>query len=258
MFREDEHIEFKKTTAELAEAMCSISAILNKHGEGTLYFGVKNDGTPFPFTITDSTLRDVSRKVFEAIKPQIFPSIEVIKINETDVISVHFSGTDLPYSAYGKYYIRTADEDRELSPAELRKIMIGKEYEDNWENHTTEEKFDDVDEQTIQRFYRSATECGRLPDVGEDNSVLLNKMGLLNGDKLTNAGRCLFSKNKPIMLKLAVFATDHKTTFLDMAQIEGNIFQLIDAAMNILSAISVGGLTLVKMEFTAQKHQRFR
>jgi len=64
--------------------------------------------------------------------------------------------------------------------------------------------------------------------------VLLNKMGLLNGDKLTNAGRCLFSKNNPIMLKLAVFATDHKTTFLDMAQIEGNIFQLIDAAMNYI------------------------
>ncbi|MBQ2658766.1 MAG: putative DNA binding domain-containing protein [Erysipelotrichaceae bacterium] len=234
MFREDEHTEFKKTTAELTEAMCSISAILNKHGEGTLYFGVKNDGTPFPFTIADSTLRDVSRKVFEAIKPQIFPSIEVVKINETDVISVHFSGTDLPYSAYGKYYIRTADEDRELSPAELRRIMIGKEYEDNWENHTTTEALEDVDEQTIQRFYRSATECGRLPDVGEDNVVLLNKMGLLNGDKLTNAGRCLFSKNKPIMLKLAVFATDHKTTFLDMAQIEGNIFQLIDAAMNYL------------------------
>ena len=122
MFREDEHTEFKKSTAELTEAMCSISAILNKHSEGTLYFGVKNDGTPFPLTIADSTLRDVSRKIFEAIKPQIFPSIEVIKINETDVISVRFSGTDLPYSAYGKYYIRTADEDRELSPAELRKI----------------------------------------------------------------------------------------------------------------------------------------
>ena len=30
--------------------------------------GLKNDGTPFPFTINDSTLRDVSRKIFEAIR----------------------------------------------------------------------------------------------------------------------------------------------------------------------------------------------
>ena len=33
---------------------------------------------------------------------------------------------------------------------------------------------------------------------------------------------------------MAVFATDHKTTFLDIAREEGNIFQLIDAAMNYI------------------------
>ncbi len=69
MFREDEKTEFKKTTGELAEAMCSISSILNKHREGTVYFGIRNDGTPMPFSINDSTLRDVSRKIFEAIRP---------------------------------------------------------------------------------------------------------------------------------------------------------------------------------------------
>ena len=37
-------------------------------------------------------------------------------------------------TAFGKYYIRIADEDRELSPSELRKIMIRREYEENWEN----------------------------------------------------------------------------------------------------------------------------
>ena len=50
---EDEFTEFKKTTGELNEAMVSISAILNKHGKGTVYFGIKNDGTPNPFTIND-------------------------------------------------------------------------------------------------------------------------------------------------------------------------------------------------------------
>lgn len=84
-------------------------------------------------TITDSTIRDVSRKIFEAIKPQIFPTVFVETISGTEVIRVDFEGNDIPYSAFGKYYIRTADEDRELNPAELRKLMIGKEYEENWE-----------------------------------------------------------------------------------------------------------------------------
>ena len=41
---ESETVEFKQTTGEKKEAMESISAILNKHCRGTLYFGVDNSG----------------------------------------------------------------------------------------------------------------------------------------------------------------------------------------------------------------------
>ena len=41
---ETEQIEFKKSTGELKEGIQSIVAILNKHGSGTLCFGVKNKG----------------------------------------------------------------------------------------------------------------------------------------------------------------------------------------------------------------------
>ena len=92
MLKEDEQTEFKKTTRELNEAMISISAILNKHKHGVIFFGLKNDGTPCPFTITDSTLRDVSRKVFESIRPQLFPTITTETFNEIEVIKLEFSG----------------------------------------------------------------------------------------------------------------------------------------------------------------------
>lgn len=42
--KESENLEFKKTTGETKEAMISIASILNKHGVGTLYFGVKPNG----------------------------------------------------------------------------------------------------------------------------------------------------------------------------------------------------------------------
>lgn len=41
MLKEDEQTEFKKTTRELNEAMISISAILNKHKHGVIFFGLK-------------------------------------------------------------------------------------------------------------------------------------------------------------------------------------------------------------------------
>ena len=234
MNREDELQEFKKTTGELNDAMISVSAILNKHKHGTLYFGLKNDRTPFPFTITDSTLRDVSRKIFEAIKPQIIPTISTKIENGTEIIVVEFSGEDVPYSAFGKYYIRTADEDREMSPSELRKMMISREYTENWENRSSKSTIADVDDKTLIRFFDSAVKCGRLPDISYDKAELLQKLGVLNDNVLTNAGEYLFSKNNPITLKMAVFATDHKTTFLDISREEGNIFQLIDAALEYI------------------------
>lgn len=42
---ENETTEHKRSTSELREAMESVAAILNKHGAGTLYFGVRpSDG----------------------------------------------------------------------------------------------------------------------------------------------------------------------------------------------------------------------
>lgn len=232
--REDEFTELKRTTAELNAAMNSISSILNKHRRGKVYFGFKDNGEPFEFTISNSTLRDVSRKIYEAIKPQIFPTVLPVTINSHEVIEVSFEGDDVPYSSFGKYFIRTADEDKELTPHELRQIMIGREYEENWENKMTDETVDDVDEKTLKRFYEKAVECNRMPDLGFEKKTILSNLGVIRGNYLTNAGKMLFSKNQPIFLKCAVFATEYKETFLDIDTVRGNIFQLIDTALSYI------------------------
>ncbi len=134
-------------------------------------------------------------------------------IDDVEIIIVDFEGKNKPYSAFGKYYKRVADEDREMSPGELRSMMIDQEYEENWENKSSGETVHDVDETTLNSFYKNATSCGRLPELGTDAHTLMQKLGLLNGEDLTNAGRMLFSQNHPITLKMAVFATEHKNTF---------------------------------------------
>ncbi|MBO7503817.1 MAG: hypothetical protein J6U38_05560, partial [Clostridia bacterium] len=179
-------------------------------------------------------------KIFEAIKPQIIPVVEVEEIDGCEVIALKFSGDDVPYSAFGKYYIRIADEDRELTPFELRKIMIGREYEENWENRSTDQTVDDADDRTVRAFYDSATSCGRLPEIGYDKRKILDRLGVLNGDRLTNAGVRLFSSRKPVTLMMAVFATGSKDTFLDINRTEGNIFELIDAAVTYVAKGGVG------------------
>ena len=120
---ETETIEFKKSTGELKEGIISLSSMLNKHSDGTVYFGVKNNGDVLGQEIGDRTLRDVSQMIANAIKPQIISTITLELLDGNNVIKVHAQGSEKPYSAFGRYYIRSADEDRELSPIELRKIM---------------------------------------------------------------------------------------------------------------------------------------
>ena len=122
--KETELIEFKKSTGELKEGVISLASMLNKNGSGTLYFGVKNDGDVVGQQIGDNTLRDVSQAIANFIKPQIIPSVSIEYIGENNIIKVYVQGNERPYSAYGKYYMRSADEDREISPNTLRDVML--------------------------------------------------------------------------------------------------------------------------------------
>lgn len=121
---ETELIEFKKTTGELKEGIISLASMLNKNGKGVLYFGVRNDGEVVGQQVGDRTMREISQGIANAIKPQIIPTIVMELCDDKNVIKVTVTGDEKPYSAYGKYYMRSADEDREISPQQLRNLML--------------------------------------------------------------------------------------------------------------------------------------
>lgn len=121
---ETELVEFKKTTGELKEGIVSLASMLNKNGKGTLYFGVRNDGEIIGQQIGDRTLREISQGIANAIKPQVIPTIIMELCDDKNVIKVAVEGDEKPYSAYGKYYMRSADGDREISPQQLRSLML--------------------------------------------------------------------------------------------------------------------------------------
>ena len=84
--KESEILELKKSTSELKEGIISIAAILNKHQQGELYFGIKNDGTAVGQDVTEKTLREVSKTISESIEPKIYPKIKEIEIAAKKVI----------------------------------------------------------------------------------------------------------------------------------------------------------------------------
>ena len=64
---------------------------------------MKPNGDVIGQDVSESSLRDVSRTVYESIKPQIYPAIEEVTLDSKHLIKVEFSGENAPYSAAGRY-----------------------------------------------------------------------------------------------------------------------------------------------------------
>ena len=240
--KESETLEFKKSTSELKEATISIVSILNKHQKGELYFGVKNDGKVIGQSISEKTLRDISQQISSKIEPKIFPKIHEKEIDNKKCILIEFEGNNVPYYAYGRAYMRVADEDKLISAKELEKIILKKNKDKlRWDNEVCKDAtLKDIDTKRLKWFLKEANK--------EYHSIenSLDKLDLLKNGKLFNTAIILFGK-KPqqffpnAKLRCAVFATPSTSMIVDRQEFEGNLFHLIEKAEEyILKNIHIG------------------
>lgn len=237
--QETEQIEFKLTTGERKEAMESICAILNKHTKGTLYFGIDDSGYVKGQQVSDSTMKDLSHLIYESIEPKFSFTIENITIEGKEIIKISFSGHTRPYSVNGRYLIRVGTENRKMSNYDLKCLIQNDDYSSKWEEELTTYTSNDIDDDALFDFYNSAVNCGRLEMKKFDKDKLLSALELVKNNQLKNGCYALFGKDAKIGLKLATYATDNKVSFTDLKLITGNIYNLIDKAINyILNNIS--------------------
>ena len=229
--KENEKLEFKKSTSELKEGVISIAAMLNKHGGGELYFGVHNNGMPLGQTIGESTLRDVSQAISNNLEPKLYPNITEAVIENKHCIHVGFIGDNAPYFAYGRAYIRVADEDKQMSPAELEDYIIRKNFEINtWDSQTSDKSIDDVDENVLNEYHEYAYQAGRIAFPYTTKEEVLTQLNMLNDKKLKNAAAMMFCGEPLLELQMAIFATTERLTFNDINRTGGSIRQQVAAA----------------------------
>lgn len=231
---ETETKEFKESTGELHQAIESIAAILNKHSKGELYFGVKDNGDLKGQIVNDSSVRSITDAILRDIEPRIIPTVERLTYEGISYIKVSFYGMQKPYSAFGKFLVRVGTQNRQMTRDELRRLIKNEDYSYPWEKEVNNSLLEDIDDQTLSRYYDEAIKCGRLT-MNEYNKVqLLSILELYKDGKLNNAALALFGKNAKIGLKLATYATDDKLTFIDLKLFNDNIYNLFDIGMKYI------------------------
>jgi len=229
--KENEKLELKRSTAELRESIISTVAMLNKHNGGELYFGVRNDGEPIGMDISDKTLRDISQAIGNHVTPQIYPNINEVYIDDKPCIHMIFSGEETPYYAYGRAYIRIADEDKVLSPAELEKFIRKRNINgDGWDSGVSEKPISDVNEEVLKNYLERANRAERIDFTYTTKEEVLHKLSLTDGKKLKNAGEVLFVGSPMLEMQMAIFAGTERLTFNDIKRTSGYIGALVEAA----------------------------
>lgn len=230
---ENEQQEFKESTSELTAAMDDISAILNKHQRGILYFGVRDNGDVIGFQIGKDTESDISHRIHSLIEPRIYPVIEHIQIENKDVIKISFEGKHTPYSSNGRFYIRVSDDSFPMNREELVNYIRNRDYSETWETQSTKYDINEVNDDALVNFYNRAKEAGRLEFQEYNKEKLLRYLGLYE-NRLNKAGYYLFGKSANINLKLSIFATKDKTICLDLKEAKGNIYYLVDEGLKYI------------------------
>lgn len=244
---ESEKVEFKKSTSELMEGVISISSMLNKHGEATVYFGVKNNGDVIgQKDLNESTLRDVSRKVAEGIKPQVIPNIALELIEDKKIIKVYVKGDNAPYSAFGKYYSRSFDEDKQLSP-EMLKALINRDGEPDYIVQK-ESLNQNLNFKILKGLYLSN-------DLKINNDKFEENLGLLNNNKKYNLMAELLADKNDLSIKVVTFAGVDKTVMLKRTEYGGKCLLL--SVNNVLEYMESINETKVKVGGIQRQEEKY-
>ncbi len=193
-FKESETVELKKSLTALKEGLISISAILNKHGAGELWFGIAPNGKPEDLAVNEKTLHDISQSIAAHIEPRIYPQIAEEEHKGKTCIKISFSGKEKPYFAYGRAYMRVADEDRHLTAKELENLILARNREAiRWDNQPCSASIKDLSDKKIKAFVKRA-------GLNWDNvSNVMEKLGLIKDGQLLNAASRVATQNPPPM-----------------------------------------------------------
>lgn len=146
-----------------------------------------------------------------------------------DCLVVDFSGHEGFYSAYGRFYLRSGEEDKKLTVLEIGRLVEKKKnYVYSWGSEGSGVPVGKANVATLRTFIKRGKEARRISFSFDSAKNVLNKLHLVKGSTLLNAGRALFCKDNGVEVQAAVFAGKDKITFLDIQSFRGNLFDLIE------------------------------
>lgn len=229
---ESQEIEYKSSWHD--EYLKVLCAFANTAG-GTLLLGINDKGKPLGVKDTKRLMEDIPNKVRNILG--IIPNVKAAKKGAKDIITVKIDKSSVPISYEGRFYVRSGSTNAELKGKDLSRFLLsdsGKSWDDYVEEKSS---LADIDEETIEYF--KGLSAKRAPFIGKEKNLkkLLEKLNLIEGNKLKRAAILLFGNNVrkyfiSAFMQIGKFLTDSEVVTTDV--VEGNLFQQVDKALEII------------------------
>jgi len=226
-FKESENLELKERWTD--KALEDLAAFANTHG-GTCLIGVRKDGTVVGTVTDDAELQRIANTIVSRLGITPFIRVRELQGHEVIVIQVEPIRGVVPYR--GRYLTRVGTVNRDMPPEQLARRLLERSSQ-TWDGLASPWGPEAINPEQVIQFARLARD--RLPRIepSEPERTLQN-LGLLQGDRLTNAGVLLFARRPQLLfpharLRIGLF---RGTQILDSHEFEGTLWQQLNAAMD--------------------------
>ena len=241
---EGQQLEFKRSLAELETAARTVVAFANTDG-GVLLFGVRDSGDILGVEIGQNTKERITSLVTETSDPLVYPAVEFIKVGERTVIVMRVAASEnRPHLCKGRAYQRVGATDVQLSRDEYERLLLGRATAafDRQPIPGTDDT--DLSEERVRWYLKLRAEKRGI--AGPENPLpeLLLGIGAVvaQTDRLvpTRAGILCFGRHPQAAIphsevRVARFKGTSTAHFIDRADLQGTLPEMIDAAEQFIS-----------------------
>jgi len=226
---ESETTEFKQTWTN--DCLKTLAAFANTRG-GTLLIGVNDAGQVLGWNGTDAEQQAIATRIGNKLPIQ--PSLEATEEGGRRILVLRADvahGIAVPYES--RYYRRVGCTTQEVPAAQLGQFLLERTGQ-SWDSLPSGASLAEIGEEAVRGFCRRAKT--RLPNLCDDEPVaaVLQKLGLLNEDKPTNAAILLFGSDPQrrfISANVHMGRFKDGTTILDDKMFGGTLFEELDDVM---------------------------
>jgi len=228
--KEDIKTEFKQSFSD--EVIVSLVAFANAKG-GNVYVGVCDAGSVCGIQLGKETVQKWLNDIKQKTEPSIIPDVDIIENEDSVVVILSIQEYPVkPVSFKGRYYVRQANSNHQMTPFEISNLIL-KTKNSSWDFYTDpQHTIDDIDLAKVQVCIHKMKRRGI--SIEESPIDFLRKKDFVAGNNVTFGGYLLFKAREDIMttVELGFFQDSDGIIIKDSARLKNDLVSQVDDVMD--------------------------